>query len=165
LSIEIVPLSSVVDPEDELNFIFDRLRDCDAHEIVSVGLTPADALQIAHRAEDDCSLVYINDEPVFVFGSIGSYPHIRHIFGFGTDKTIRVMPAVTRWINEVWKPKHFNNGVTRIEVRLPLSCDHSIKWLSKLGMKPECELDHYSVTGERYVQLTYTKDDFNNVYS
>ena len=112
-------------------------------------------------AADDVAVAFIDTEPVFLFGSRPTWPHVRGIFGFGTDKTVRVMPEVTRWINAVWKPKVFGEmGATRIEVRLPLSCDHSIKWLSKLGMKRECEIDHFSITGERYLQLAYTKDDF-----
>lgn len=142
-------------------YILTRLRACDRHEIVSVGCTIDDAARLCLVAED-CYLMKYKGEPVFVFGATPSYPHMRHLFGFGTDKTWRVMPGVTRFTNSVWKPRWFNDErVLRIEVRVPVSCTHSIAWLSKLGMKPECTLDHVGITGERYVQLAYTKDDFD----
>lgn len=153
-----------VPTEEDVDFILSRLRECDRHEITSVGATLDHAKRLAMVA-DDCHVMKHNGEPVFVFGSRPTWPHVRGIFGFGTDKTWRVMPMVTTFINRVWKPRMFNElGATRIEVRLPISCTHSINWLSKLGMKADCAIDHYSITGERYLQLAYTKDDFANVH-
>lgn len=145
--------------EEDVMYILTRLRSCDRHEIVSVGCTVGDAARLC-MSSYDCHLLRYRDEPVFVFGSVPSYPHIRHLFGFGTDRTWRVMPAATQ-AGEAWKRRNFDDGVLRVEVRVPVSCNHSIKWLSRLGMKPECTLPHVSITGERYVQLAYTKDDFD----
>jgi hypothetical protein len=159
VSVSIVPGAQV--SVEDVDYIIANMRSEDKHEVMSVGANMRHAFALYNHATQDCQVAYLNDEPVFVFGSRSSWPHVRGIFGFGTDKTTRVIPEMTRWINAVWKPRVFNElGALRIEVRLPLSCDHSINWLSKLGMKRECEIDGFSITGERYVQLSYTKDDF-----
>jgi hypothetical protein len=159
VSVTIVPAQQV--SVEDVEHIIANMRSADQHEIMSVGANKRLAFALYNSSLQDCQVAYSDDEPVFVFGSRSSWPHVRGIFGFGTDKTTRVIPEMTRWINAVWKPRVFNElGALRIEVRLPVSCDHSIKWLSILGMKRECEIDGFSITGERYVQLSYTKDDF-----
>lgn len=147
--------------EEDVMYILTRLRACDRHEIVSVGCTVEDAAKLC-ALSDDCYLMKLKGEPVFVWGSVPSFKHIRKLYGFGTDKTARVIPATTRVINRRWKQFQFrDNGILRVEVRVPVSCTHSLKWLSKLGMQPECTVKHAGILGESYVQLAYTKDDFD----
>jgi hypothetical protein len=141
-------------------YILKRLRPANFHEIISVGSTPANALSFIEHAEDKWVISY-KGEPTYVFGSHQSYPHVRHIFGLGTDRTTRIIPYLTKFVRTAWGPMHFGSGTLRIEVRVPVSCSAAIGWLMKLGMKPECSLAHFSITGEQYMQLAYTKDDFD----
>jgi hypothetical protein len=158
-----------VTPQD-IKYLTDRMRACDVHEFVSVGGdVKRDSDRIFQFAWDDSYLARLDGEPVFYFGSCATLPHVRQLFGFGTEKTPRVIPAVTRFGNTVWKPRAFDAqhglGATRIEVRVPVSCTHSFNWLQHgLGGRVEATLKGLSLFGEDYVQLAYTKDDYDNVH-
>lgn len=147
-----------------LQYIFSAIRSEDQYEIAAVGLSIEEAMQgvlgLAMMGAEVWLLSWrVGDAicPVFVWGV---NPHTRGtygLFGFGTNATKRAMPSITRWGMRTWLPDFLaRTNARRIEVRVPVSSVHSINWLKRLGMIPECTLPKYSVVGEDFLQLALT---------
>lgn len=152
---------------EDVHHICSRLRATDEHEFSSVGYLPEYGWILVNNCAvtgGEAFVAFLRGEPVFAFGTNGSFPHVRWLWGFGTDKATRVMPEVTRFVKEEWLPRMMHSGVRRIEVRLPRSCTQSIEWLKSFGMYIESDdVRHLSLTGEPFVQLAYTRDQFYRV--
>lgn len=160
MTVEIVPHAT----RGELDFIIEHLRAEDRHEFAAVGMAPNDVTYdfLAHSA--DYWLFRRDFEPVFIWGTHQTAPGVRQLWGFGTARTPNVMLTATKWGRRTWLPETFQKGVRRIEVRVPEASDHSLCWLQSLGMRIECTLPGFSVTGERMYQLSYTQHDFKRAY-
>jgi hypothetical protein len=150
------------DKEDVLH-IMAGLRDIDRKEFAAAGATLEDALHVG--TQKDALLFSLRGEPVFVWGAYGTKGHV-HLWGFGTDNTTRVIPAVTHFVKTWWLPNFFGKDEgRRIEVRVPLSSQHSISWLLKFGMTVESwNILGATVTGEPSVQLAYTTREYERDY-
>lgn len=162
------------DPKNEkhveaLGYIGRNLRPEDLYEIAAVGLTSEEAmggcLALARNGAGVWLLVW-DGTPVFVWGVNQHHKGTYGLFGFGTNKTRRAMPAITDWGMGFWLHQFIGHtGARRIEVRVPVSSVHSINWLTALGMTIECTLPNYSVHGEDFFQLSFTirSQAFENV--
>lgn len=148
---------------DDVLHIMQHLREIDRKEFAAAGATLDDALFVAEQR--DALLFSLRGEPVFVWGAYGEKGHV-HLWGFGTDKTTRVIPAVTHFVKHWWLPNFFGKDEgRRIEVRVPLSSQHSISWLLKFGMTVESwNILGATVTGEPSVQLAYTTREYERDY-
>lgn len=143
--------------------VLQHLRPEDLYEFAAFGSTPEMAGQHV-RALADLGDAWVlvdadaGDEPVFVWGIAQTTPGIYSLWGFGTKRTRRAMPQITRWGMQQWLPVLPSRlpGIRRIEVRVPVSSVHSINWLRKLGMEIECTLPNYCVHGEDVFQLAVT---------
>lgn len=132
--------------------ILNHLREIDRYELAAFGLSKEVA--IAHvKAASDAWLVKLNGEPVFIAGTIEPRPGFRSFFGFGTDKTSRIMPTFTRFCKEVYIPELFANGMRRGQAQLPLDCVRNWQWLIDLGFTPEATMREFGANGETFIQL------------
>lgn len=161
-----------LDPESPAHnhavaFIQRNLRPEDLYEISAVGWKADQVTDVVAMGVllGEVWLLNWNGAPVFIWGVNSAVAGIYGLWGFGTKETIRAMPAITRWGMKTWLPDFIaRTNARRIEVRLPVSSVHSIKWLTRLGMIPETSLRNYSVIGEDFLQLAYTpQKDFKNV--
>lgn len=158
---------AMADDSTAVAYVVENMRADDAHEWLCVGADPANA-NLGVLGGDDTWLARIGDEPVFVWGTRQAspmLPHVRGLFGFGTDKTRRVIPFLTRWGKSWWMPHAFNDlGTSRVEVRVPRTCENSIKWLIGLGMRVETSITGMSLNEEPHVQLAFTRSDWERKY-
>jgi hypothetical protein len=145
----------------DFEHIVQNLRAADRHELAVVGMNPTDlAWGLAAQAAD-AWMFYLDGEPVFLWGTTEVWPHTRGLWGFGTEKTRRIIPWATRWGRSKWLPQTFQHtAVRRIEVRLPTTALNSRRWLASIGMTEETELLDYGVNGERGIQMAYTLREF-----
>jgi len=145
----------------ELNveYIQRHLRHEDLYEMHASGMTP-DQLPFVVKCASvigEAWVLFWDGKPVFVWGVMSHVPGLYGLFGFGTPDTKRAMPSITRWGMKTWLPDFLaRSNARRIEVRVPASSVHSINWLKRLGMVPECTLPRYSVVGEDFLQLALT---------
>jgi len=140
-------------------YIKNCLRPEELYELSAVGAKPDDMLSFVAMgaALGEVWLICWHGEPVFVWGVFSTVQGVYGLFGFGTKDTRRAMPAITRWGMNTWLPDFLaRTNARRIEVRVPTSSVHSIRWLMKLGMRDECVLHNYSVVGEPFIQLAFT---------
>jgi len=145
-------------------YIKNCLRPEELYELSAVGAKPDDVLSFVAMgaALGEVWLICWDGEPVFVWGIFSTVQGVYSLFGFGTKETRRAMPSITRWGISTWLTDFLaRTNARRIEVRVPASSVHSIRWLTKLGMTIECQLPYYSVVGESFMQLAYTPKDFD----
>lgn len=146
----------------DVEYIIKHLREIDRKEFAAVGVDPGDPAVRQIGTSQGAMMLRYKDEPVFVWGVMEAVSRNGVLWGFGTERTFRIVPALTRWVREVFLPNAFIGGLLkRIEVRVPISSQHSIGWLHRFGMRAECwtVLDH-GVNGEPHVQLAYTTKDY-----
>ena len=148
------------------DYVLDHLRDDDVFEFAAAGLTAADVKHMRNvLLASNAYYFSIGDEPVFFWGIV-EHRGVGQLWGFGTPKTRRIIPAATRFGQRFWLPEAFaKKGLRRIEVRVPLKSHNSVSWLQRLGMTVECwDVRGHSVNGEQCVQLAYTTREYTRDY-
>lgn len=145
---------------DELAAVLADLRPEDKAELMSWGHDPSVAEVAAHAPQPWTWTVLRGDAPVFVFGLVNTSPGVFSLWGFGTPRVRRVLPAFTRWLRDDLIP-HLarDRGVCRVEVRVPLSARHSWPWLQAVGFRIEVSVQ--GIGSEPFLQLAYTKSMFD----
>lgn len=138
--------------EKDVDFVLDNLREIDRYELAACGMNPEHAIDHI-RMSADAFLVSLNGEPVFVVGTIERMPGVKTFFGFGTDKTTRIMPTFTRFCQRLWFPHLFKDGMRRGQAQLPIDCVKNWSWLIDLGFTPEAIMKRYGANGETFIQL------------
>lgn len=146
--------------EQEAWAIADDMRANDRYEAECFGLTPEAAVLASVRAAADSHVAYLGDEPVFAFGTVHVMPHVRQLWGFGTPKTKKAIPEITRYTNDVWLPRLWYAGVRRIQVHLPATNLASIGWLESFGMIAEATMRDFSTNGAIILQMAFTEKEF-----
>ena len=143
----------------DVEAVINNLRATDVYEATALG---EDAEQAVTRCREIVGstplayLAYYGGAPVFLYGVTALNPHHVALWGFGTEDTRKAIPAITRHVRRIWLQELRQAGVSRIEARLPSSCQDSLLWLKSCGMQEECQLLGASVTGEPFSQLSYT---------
>ena len=151
----------------DVDYILANLRPADLYEFACADLCPnRDRDVLVKLATSPEAMVFrLRGEPVFVWG-IHRHAHVGILWGYGTSKTPRIIPAATRLGKRWWLKRAFDKeGIRRIEVRVPLNSQHSISWLRKLGMTVECwDIRDHSSNGATMVQLAYTTKEYIRDY-
>lgn len=157
--IAILPLS--LERRPDILSVARRMRPRDQHEARCFGLDPeTHAVRMADACGPGTRVVYLDTEPVFVFGALPFIPGVVQLFGYGTTRTRKVIPFVTNYILSEFGPSHFQTGTRRIQVMLPLQSTDSVNWLLGLGMRVETVMREFGVHGEPILLLAYTHMDW-----
>ena len=142
-----------------------NLRPEDEYEFAASGAHPLRDAPILWGSSPAPHAAFWRGEPVFLFGTLPATPTTGLLWGFGTRLTRRVMPQLTRYGRNVWVPYLFQDTPTnRIEVRVPLKSQPSIRWLTGFGMTKEADIAYGGPTGEPFVQLAYTRNEYHRDY-
>lgn len=146
-----------------LYVVLQRLRTSDEEEFELFGVGPlnfVDALTNG-RVLPHGFVASLDGLPVFAFGAVEHTPGVCQLWGFGTDKTPRVLPAVTQFIFEKFGPELFRLGARRVQVLVPLKSKRSFQWLTEhLGMRVETIMPDYCTDGSPMAQLVYTRKEY-----
>lgn len=151
-----------------IQYISDNLRPDDIYELHAVGWAPSFLPKVIQWSASvgEAWMLHWCGKPVFIWGVTLRHPGCYGLWGFGTKDTKRAMPSITKWGMRTWLPDFLaRTKARRIEVRVPVSSVHSINWLKRLGMIPECTLPRYSVVGEDFLQLALTVGHIPNVHT
>lgn len=144
----------------DISYVSQRMREADMREARCLDLDGRVDCHAMVRIASDAFTAYYRGRPTFVFGTVEVLPGVRQLFGFGTDATLRVMPAVTWFTESYWLPELYNQRVRRIQAIVPTTNDASLKWLEGFGMFRECVMHDYAVNGTPMVQLAFTLKEF-----
>lgn len=145
----------------DVTWIAANMRAQDRREIAALvgDASMTDAAGAMLRGSPDHAFVaYLDAEPVAAVGVMRHAAHLGSAWAFGTDRTRRVIPALTRWGIAEWKPRMIADGYRRVEVRTIIDHDLSHRWLEKLGFARECLCRGYGRDGETFAQFAYVRD-------
>ena len=150
-----------VEPDD-LEYVIRHMRELDKTEADCIGADVSGTARLLVGVATTVYTAYYKDLPTFIFGTVQILPGVEQLFGFGTNDTRRVMPAVTWFTDTYWLPEMFESGTRRIQVHIPSTHVASLKWLEDFGMLQECELRDYSINGVPMLQLAYTRREYES---
>lgn len=150
--------------DDQINVVLDNMRPDFKHEFEAVGLIPQLVGLRMVRSSFVSVYAALDGEPQFILGAVPQVQGVYGIWGFGTQKTTRVAPAVTKYINDCLIPGAFGSGMaTRLEIRVPETSTWSWNWLcGHCGFEPECRIPGYSATP--HIQLRFSTQEYNARY-
>lgn len=158
MSVEIRPLTPMA-----ATYIAAYIRDTDRRELEAYqpGGSVAELAAVLSVSPGWKFYAAADDVPVFAFGVVTHpwSPHTGSAWGFGTDKTRKVIPKITDFVREALIPELVDKGIRRVEVRALETHTSSFNWLAKrLGALPECDLRQAGANGETFVQLAWISD-------
>ena len=150
--------------DDQVNNVVKNMRGDFRHEFEAVGLIPELVALRMVRSSFVSVYAAIDGEPEFILGAVPQVQGVYGIWGFGTLRTKRIAPALTKYINDCLIPGAFGGGLaTRLEIRVPSESHWSIGWLhGACGFVPECELPGYSSTP--HIQLRFSEQEYQARY-
>ena len=124
----------------------------------------ATAAAITNASGGTAFTAYENDIPVFTFGLFipPQSPRLATLWGFGTTKTKRVIPTITKFARRFLTAYLLNRtDVQRIEVRVLEDHKSSVGWIAKL-LKGTLEARNrqYGTSGETFLQFAWIREDF-----
>ena len=160
MNVQLVPFGAHLYPA--YVYIKANLRDADRDECSYHGMTAGEIPDdVLWNSTPWCYLVYADDEPVFIFGAMSVIPGVYQFWGFGTDKTPRVLPALTKFCKEEFGPYLYLFGARRVQVHVPLKSQQSFHWLTDhIGMRVEMIMSDYCADGSPMAQLVFTRQDY-----
>lgn len=115
------------------------------------------AAGMLHASGDHAFVARIGDDPVAAIGVSRLAPWLGSAWAFGTDRTRRVIPALTRWGVAEWKNRLIADGFRRVEVRTIIDHDISHRWLESIGFEREGLCRGYGSNGEDFAQYAYVR--------
>lgn len=148
----------------DITYVAANMRAIDRRELTAISPVD-DALSIAtliwERSRGDTGETwgaYLSDQPVAMFGVALAHPGTYHGWMFGTRRTWRVVPAISRF-RRVLERGLYKSGVQRVEVRALEENETATRWLVSMGAQIECRLPCFGKTGEPFVQLAWVRDN------
>ena len=148
----------------DITYVAANMRAVDRRELTAISPVE-DALSIStliwDRSRDGTGETwgaYLGDQPVAMFGVALAHPGTYHGWMFGTRRTWRVVPAITRF-RRVLERSLYKSGVQRVEVRALEENETATRWLVSMGAIIECRLPCFGKTGEPFVQLAWVRDN------
>jgi len=113
-----------------------------------------DAWRTQHRM-----MAYLGDEPVFAFGvALGEVSGHGQAWGFGTDKSPRVLREVTKYLRKRMIPALIGEGLSIVQALADPDNRVSARWLYHLGFTPHAKLAGIGAGGHDLVLWVTTAD-------
>jgi hypothetical protein len=104
----------------------------------------------------------VEGQPVVCFGvSQTLLPTLCHAWMYGTWRSWRGVPFLTRYVKETFIPSLLKEGIMRVEARALASHVRAQRWLIKMGAMWDCRLYNHGKNGEDFVQFSWWKDMYN----
>lgn len=104
----------------------------------------------------DAFIAYLDEQPVFFFGTSPMTTSCYSVWGLGTAKTTRVIPAVTRYLMTTHIEKRIAEGARTMEARSLLDHHEAHGWMRGVGAEQLGEPFEYGKAGELFVLFRFT---------
>lgn len=104
----------------------------------------------------DAFVAYYRDEPALLFGTTRIHVCAMSIWALGTERTPRVIPAVSRFLIAHAIPWRLDEGFTCMEARSLETHVEAHRWMEGMGGVREGEPYLYGKGGERFVTYRWT---------
>ena len=142
----------------DVTYIAADMRPDDWREIacqVHDGVTPGQ-IAAAAVAHGESYVATLDGQPVAAFGVMPATVNVLTIWAWGTPRTRRVVPAITRFTIADLVPRWLAAGITRVEARSIAGHDAAHRWLRALGTT-ETALPEWGKGGEAFILFAWTR--------
>lgn len=147
----------------DISYICANLRPSDAVELFcqrsySDGYTLAQ--EVVHYWGRCAAVVHHRGQPVAALGVTEMQPGVWAAWAFGTIKTGRVVPYMSRYMMRVLIPAAVAMGARRVEARSISSHHAAHRWIRSLGAHGPVELEQWGKGGETFLLFWWTLPPF-----
>jgi hypothetical protein len=152
-----VPVAIIEATLRDVTFIAANMRQCDRDEVycqLPAGTSSTELAAYAMQA--GAHVAAVDGQPVAAFGAVPRSVCVMDAWLWGTDKTQRVIPAVTRYFARVLMPQWLEQGVRRLEARSISTHTLAHRWMTSTGAVLECALPDCGRDGEGFLQFAWT---------
>lgn len=139
------------------NMNADDWRECEAQ--MPEGLPTSVIAALSLQASPYAWVAMYRGDPVAAFGAAQAPLRNWHwsAWMFGTAKSAKAVPIVTRHIKRVLIPALLGEGANRVEAISHVSHETAHGWLKSLGARQRCELPGYGRNNETYLLFEWTR--------
>lgn len=113
----------------------------------------ADELARRYGGRDDVMCGSLNGEPVYIGGTIETWPGVMSLLFFATPEFRRCGLEATRFITRQLFPRYERAGIHRIQAVSLEGYAEVHAWLETLGLKREAVLPRFGKDGQDFVQF------------
>jgi len=114
----------------------------------------------AMSLRDFAFVVELNGNPEAAFGAGQVRKGYWLAWSWGTDRLIKCLPAMVRYITEELQPAVYAAGALRVEARALKSHTQAQRFLQRIGGHLRCELPAYGKGGETFLLYDWTRADY-----
>lgn len=101
-------------------------------------------------------IAYRGDDPVLIFGTSPLTACAMSVWAVGTERTSRVLPAVSRYLIETHIPKRLDEGFTNMEARSLATHGAAHRWMEDMGGVRHGDAYLWGRNGEHFVTYRWT---------
>lgn len=150
---------------NELTYVAANLNDADRRELACQVETddPMVVALLCLRVSGDRAWTAADRRgPQMCFGVAPMQPGVMAGWGFGTGRSWRVVPEVTRFMLGEVMPELIRSGVQRVEARSIDGHDNAHRWLRRLGARKHRDpLMCWGRGGEDFWLFDWIRDDYD----
>lgn len=142
----------------DVTYVASYMRAADRREIVAI--LPATDTEIGAAlwsGSSDAWCAWSDGSPQVAWGFSPGFPGLLSGWAIMTERGVRLMPAVTRFMLRTIRPALLAGETRRIEVRTAIDHDVSHRWLEALGFVREGIARDYGSGGLDYVIYAATR--------
>lgn len=158
--------TSVVDATlRDLSYVAAHMRPADRAEVASQ-IDEWSATQVAAMSlRDFAYVVELNGNPEAAFGCAQVRKGYWIAWSWMTDRGLRCVPTMIRFITEQLQPAVYEAGALRVEARALASHRQARRFLERIGGHFRCFLPYYGKNGEAFVLYDWTRETYVPVLS
>ncbi len=142
----------------DASWITANLRESDRHEAFCQLTDDVNTVILANWLlySSDAFIAYLNNEPVFLFGTSPITACCYSVWGLGTKDTRKVAPAATRYFMQVHMEKRIREGCRTMEARSLATHTQAHNMMRAVGAVQLGEPFEYGKDGELFVLFRFT---------
>jgi hypothetical protein len=144
----------------DLSYVAAHMRASDRQEI-ECQLDEWSAAHVAGMSlRDFAFVVELNGNPEAAFGAGQVRKGYWIAWSWGTDRIMRCLPTMIRFITEQLQPTVYEAGALRVEARALKSHTQACAFLRRIGGHLRCELPAYGKGGEDFILFDWTRETY-----
>lgn len=110
---------------------------------------------------DLCFCAKIGGQPVFIFGLVRVTEARVEVWGYGSLRTVRVIPAVSRFLYKRVAKLLVGKGLRRVEARIIKTNRLASLWFKAIGGNQRPDLSDHGRNGETFEFWEWTRNGYD----
>lgn len=144
----------------DLSYVAAHMRKADRAE-VEAQIDEWSAVNVAAMSfRDFAYVVELNGNPEAAFGCGQVRKGYWIAWSWGTDRLLKCVPAMVKFITQELQPAVYAAGALRVEARALASHRLARRFLERIGGTFRCELPAYGKNGENFILYDWTRETY-----